>query len=109
MSDAVWLWFAALSCLLGMAWLALAMENHWAQVMDRPGPATGQSQRLRVLGALALLASFLGCLQADRPSMAVLVWVLFLALAAAMVAMALACQPRSLRRCWPLETRKIEH
>lgn len=103
MSEAVWLLVAAALTLAGMAWLALAMEVHWGQVMHRPADAaTGARQTLRSLGAMALPLSLVACLMADRPSMAVLVWVMLLAGSAAAVAMALARKPHWLRVLCPL-------
>lgn len=102
MSEALWLIAAALLSLGGMGWLALAMEAHWSQVMHRPASEAARSRGLlRVLGSVALLLSMLAALQADRPSMAVLVWVLLLAAGAALIAMTLAWQARALRLLWP--------
>jgi hypothetical protein len=86
---------AALLCsALGLAWLALAMEVHWAQVREAPPAPAGVRRALRVLGAAALAASLALCLRADHPSMAVLVWVMSLAAGALLVAQALAWRPR---------------
>ncbi|MEZ5702762.1 MAG: DUF3325 family protein [Burkholderiaceae bacterium] len=38
MSDALWLGLAAVLSVSGMAWLALAMEVHWAQVVQGRRP-----------------------------------------------------------------------
>lgn len=76
---AVLLAVAFLACLLGLAWLALAMDAHWAQVRGEPAPASGQRRALRVLGALALAGSLALCLRADHASMAALVWIMMLA------------------------------
>ncbi|MDX5410676.1 MAG: DUF3325 domain-containing protein [Thauera sp.] len=100
MADALWLVVAAMLCIGGMGWLALAMDVHWQQVMHRPAGATRRV--LRVLGAVALGLALLACLAADRPSMAVLVWVMLLAGAAVLVAMTLASRPRLLRLLHPL-------
>ncbi|HSV47883.1 MAG TPA: DUF3325 family protein [Ramlibacter sp.] len=98
MSEAFWLITAAALALTGMAWLALAMEVHWGQVMHRPAAhATRTRQLLRGLGAVALLLSLLACLMADRPSMAALVWIMLLAGSAVAVAMVLSRRPRWLR------------
>jgi hypothetical protein len=95
MSEALWLMTAAALSLGGMAWLALAMEVHWGQVMHQHAEdARRQRQRLRTLGAMALLLSLLACLMADRPSMAVLVWIMLLAGSALAVAMVLSRRPR---------------
>jgi hypothetical protein len=103
MSEAWWLAAAAALTLAGMGWLALAMEVHWGQVMHRPAEAAVSARRvLRGMGLLALPLSLLACLMADRPSMAVLVWVMLLAGSAVLVAASLAWQPSLLARFWPL-------
>ncbi|MBP6899255.1 MAG: DUF3325 domain-containing protein [Burkholderiaceae bacterium] len=97
MSEPLWLLTAAALGLAGMAWLALAMDVHWGQVMHRPADAApGPRRRLRGLGAAALGLSMLACLRADRPSMAVLVWVMLLVGSAVLVAALLAYRPRLL-------------
>jgi hypothetical protein len=102
MSEALWHALAAALALAGMAWLALAMDVHWRQVMHRPAEsAAGTRRLLRALGTLALVLSLLACLRADRPSMAVLVWVMMLAGGALAVALMLAWRPRGLALLWP--------
>ena len=94
MSDALWLLLAAALAFSGMAWLALAMDVHWGQVMHRPAEQAFTARRaLRGLGAAALLLSQLACGMADRPSMAALVWVLLLAGGAMGVSMVLSHRP----------------
>ncbi len=104
MADAAWMLSgcACLAALAGCAWLALAMEGHWQQVHARAGPAPAVQWLLRVLGAAGLLVSLGLCFAADRPSMAVLVWVMLLAAGASSVAMALAWRPTWLRCLWPV-------
>lgn len=86
---------ALLCSVAGLAWLALAMEVHWQQARATHGqPGRGTVIGLRVLGAIALLASLLACLGADHASMAVLVWVMSLAAASLVVALTLAWRPR---------------
>ena len=98
MSEALWLLLAAALSFSGMAWLALAMEVHWGQVMHRHADeAQGPRRRLRALGAGALLLSLLACLSADRPSMAVLVWTMLLAGSALGVGQLLAWRTHWLR------------
>lgn len=98
MSEALWLIAAAALTLAGMGWLALAMEVHWWQVMHRPAEAATSTRRfLRALGTAALPLSLLACLMADRPSMAVLVWVMLLAGSAVAVALLLSYQPHTMR------------
>jgi hypothetical protein len=103
MSEALWLALAAMLSLAGMTWLALAMEVHWGPVMHRPAEAATATRRLlRTLSAVALLLALLACLMADRPSMAVLVWVLLLVGSAVTVVMLLAYRPRLLMMFWLL-------
>ena len=103
MSEALWLTAAAALALAGMGWLALAMEAHWDQVMRRPAAAAARPRRvLRALGRIALPLSLIACLMADRPSMAVLVWVMLLAGGALTVALLLATRPQALRALWPI-------
>jgi len=88
---------AALACCaLGLAWLALAMDVHWQQVRGGGVPSAGATKTLRVLGTLALAASFILCFVADHASMAPLVWVMALAGGALIVAFTLAWRPRLL-------------
>ena len=95
---------AAAAALAGLAWLALGMDSHWAQVhADRPQAGPG---RLRALGAIALASSLGLCLAADHPSMAVLVWFMLLAGAAIVIAMTLSTRPRWLRWLWPAPGRR---
>lgn len=93
---------AALSCLLGFSWLALAMNVHWQQVMATGSAPSAKTRRtLRMLGGLALLLSAMLCFVADRPSMAVLVWFMFLAAGAPFIGMMLTWRPQWLRVVWP--------
>lgn len=96
MRDAVMLSVALLACVLGFAWLALAMEPHWRQVRGDEPVKRGTVRFLRILGAAALFASLLLCLQVDHVSMASLVWVMALAAAALIIAFTLAWRPRTL-------------
>lgn len=90
---AVLLLAAWLVSVLGMAWLALAMDVHWEQV--RPDVQTPAGvRRLRVFGALALAAALALCLVVDHASMASLVWIMALAAAALTVALTLTWRPR---------------
>lgn len=92
---------ATLSCFAGFVWLALAMNAHWAQVMDTSAPSAQVRKTLRMLGSLGLLVSIVFCFIADRPSMAVLVWLMLLAACAPTVGMLLAWRPQLLRIVWP--------
>lgn len=85
----------ALLCSLGgLAWWALAMEVHWQQVRGPHAPLPRHTAFvLRMLGTVALLASLSLCLWTDHGSMAVLVWVMSLAVSAVTVALTLAWRP----------------
>lgn len=90
--DPSWLLaFATLCALAGMISLALGMHVHWQQVAR--SASAHRPLRWRVAGACLLSASLLLCLQADRASMAVLVWVMVMALGAMMTAQVLAWRP----------------
>ncbi|ACE84258.1 DUF3325 domain-containing protein [Cellvibrio japonicus] len=79
----------------GMGWLALAMDSHWKQVRSGlPSPAT--VRLLRYLGGTSLFISLVFCLAVDHATMASLVWVMLLAVAALTIALVLAWQPRLL-------------
>jgi TonB family protein len=100
MTDTFWLLAAALCALLGMVWLALALPAHWKQVY--PERTNGPWKAgLRTGGWTALLLSGLACLKADHATMAVLVWVMLLAAAAATVALVLSGTPRRVRVIGP--------
>ena len=85
------------SAFLGMAWLALSMEEHWRRVSRRPCRRAGAVTMLRLLAVLALVTSLGLALLADHPSMAVIVWIMELGTSSASVAFAIAWIPRSLR------------
>jgi hypothetical protein len=84
---------ALLLAICGLAWFAFAMERHWRQVRDGLPLPPATSRRLRVAGGVALLASLGACLAVDHASMASLVFVMFLAVAALIVALLLAWRP----------------
>lgn len=84
----------ALACAIsGMAWFALGLKAHWRQVRGGEAPSAGAVYTLRAFGAAGLAGSLWLCLRADAPSMAALVWVMWLALAALLVAFTLAWRP----------------
>ncbi|MFW2372874.1 MAG: DUF3325 domain-containing protein [Gammaproteobacteria bacterium] len=107
MNETLWLIAAASLMLLGMGWLALAMETHWKQVYDIKNVKPKQTL-LRSIGWLAILASAICCLQADHASMAVLVWIMLLACSAVMVALTLSRIPMLLRHICPRFLNKVE-
>lgn len=98
MPETFYLTAAALLSLVGMAWLALSMDVHWAQVKQIP-LADSQPPRtvLKLLGYLALVVSLVVCLVADRPSIAALVWIMLMVGSAVAVAFILAHRPRLLK------------
>lgn len=100
MTSALWLILACLLMLVGMIWLALAKPVHWQQVLGKGGSSDQHpAPALRRAGIISLVLSALACLAADHASMAVLVWIMLLALATFIVAMLLAWRPHWLRRC----------
>lgn len=97
MHEFILLAAALLSSVCGMAWLALSMKGHWQQVRGGNSESSAATTTvLRVLGAAALLLSFVLCFTADHPSIAVLVWVMSLAAAVLSVAFTLSWRPRLL-------------
>lgn len=109
-SKALWLLFAYLSCVLGLGWIALAMETHWHQVLDAPRRARGVVHALRVLGVVSVALSLWMCLHADHVSMAALVWVMLLAAAALTVAFTLSWRPALLAPLvWWVRGRQARH
>lgn len=100
MPDAFWLATASICALLGMGWLALAMDAHWRQVHASAQRSPREPMLLRILGALGLTTALLFCLLADTATMAVLVWMMLLAIAAFGIAFLLAFRPRLLAWTW---------
>ena len=101
MPDAVMLAAALAASVLGMAWLALAMETHWEQVRGTAPLPARTVRALRLLGAAGLGASLALCLAVDHASMAALVWVMGLAASALAVAFTLTWRPRWLAALMP--------
>jgi len=95
MPEALLLFAAFVCCVIGLAWLALAMEPHWRQVRGGQPLAASTIRVLRVLGSLGLAASLLLCFVADHPSMAALVWIMALAASALLVAFTFTWRPRT--------------
>jgi Protein of unknown function (DUF3325) len=91
--KAVLLSLAYVCCVVGFGWLALAMESHWQQVRGATLPTAGTVRALRLLGSGALFVSLLLCMRADHASMAALVWVMTLAVAAMTIAFVLSWRP----------------
>jgi len=101
MPDAVMLAAALAASVLGMAWLALAMETHWEQVRGTAPLPARTVRALRLLGTVGLGASLALCLAVDHASMAALVWVMGLAASALAVAFTLTWRPRWLAALMP--------
>lgn len=98
MAETLALYLAALLSLTGMGWLALSLEVHWRQIFGRNVQLTASAANwLRLAGWSGLLLSAICCFIADRPSMAVLVWVMLLAGAATTIALLLAWRAHWLR------------
>lgn len=109
MLDGFLLLGAFLAVLTGMGWLALAMNSHWKQVCNGL-PSARTVFVLRSLGGSALLASLLLCLSVDHASMATLVWVMLLAVAAASIAFTLTLRPHWLHfLVLPFESTSPKH
>jgi hypothetical protein len=96
MPDAVLLLLALVCTGIGMGWLALAMDVHWKQVRAMDARSRRTVVVLRVLGATSLTLSLVLCLRADTATMAVLVWMMLLAVSAASIAFVLSSRPRML-------------
>ena len=96
MPDSILLIAALGVSTLGMGWLALAMDVHWKQVRGPDAQSRGHRIFLRSLGSTSLVASLVLCLLADTATMAVLVWMMMLAVAAIVIAFALSSRPRVL-------------
>jgi uncharacterized membrane protein len=96
MPDALLLVLALVCTEIGMGWLAVAMDAHWKQVRTTSPRSQRSVIALRVLGSVSLFASLVLCLLADTATMAVLVWMMLLAVSAPTIAFVLSTQPRVL-------------
>ncbi len=101
MADGVFLLGAGIAAVLGCAWLALAMEAHWEQVHGASAPSRASQAGLRALGTLGVLGCGALCFVADRPSMALLLWLMLMAFGAVAIAFTLAWKPALLQCVWP--------
>jgi hypothetical protein len=108
MPDEVWLTAAAISTFLGMGWLALAKDVHWVQVYADAPRSPRAAIILRCLGSAALTTALVLCVLADTPAMAILVWMMQLALAAIVVALVLSRRPRMLAPLAPFRRRATQ-
>lgn len=93
MSDVLLLVAALLATQLGMGWLALAMEVHWQQVRDSNTRPPRMITILKTLGYAGLASALLLCLAADTATMAVLVWMMLLAISSITIAFVLSMRP----------------
>ncbi len=98
----VLLMLAVIMGVASFAWLALAMDVHWKKVQEGRNTAAHPAKVLRAMGWVGLLVTAILCFMADRPSMAVLVWIMLLAAAAPSVGMMLSWRPQLLRVFWPV-------
>lgn len=105
MADWLLLIGAATSAWLASAWLALAMPEHWKRVFDSGSPSKSKVLVLRLLASAGLIGSATLCFLADRPSMAVLVWLMLLSLSASLTAFTLAWKPGLMKPVFPGRTR----
>ena len=96
MRDEIWLAAALICMLAGMGWLALAMDVHWDQVSGGARRSRRAAITLRILGFAAVVSSLVMCLYADTATMAVLVWMMMLAMSAAIITYLLSSRPRAL-------------
>lgn len=94
MVEQLLLWLTLSFAVCGMAWLALAMDVHWRQLHAGQPLSPAKAKRLRISGALALLASLGCCVAAEHPTMAALVWVMTATASALIVSFTLAFRPR---------------
>ena len=92
--KAVLLLLAYAASVIGWAWIAFAMDDHWRQARADAPPSRPTILALRAVGSAALAAALLLCLRADHASMAALVWLMTLTAAALSVALLLASRPR---------------
>jgi hypothetical protein len=81
---------ALLLAVAGLGLRAAAMPQHWRQLFGIRPLSDGRAAALRLAGALVLLGSLLLCLAGAHPTIAILVWVMLLSLAAVLVAAGLA-------------------
>lgn len=96
MPESGWLAVSFAANVVGLGWLALALDAHWRQACGAAPPRLSTRRALRLLGAAALAASLAACFLADHPTMAPLVWIMGLAAAAVLIAFVLAWRPRLL-------------
>jgi hypothetical protein len=94
MPEAALLVLTLLFAICGMAWFALAIDTHWAQLQGPSPLKSATARKLRLMGTVSLAASLTCCLLAEHASMAALVWAMLLTVAAYIVTFTLAWRPR---------------
>lgn len=94
MPEALKFTIALATCVVGLGWIALAMQVHWEQVRGAQVLPRTVALLLRVLGGVSLAVSLAVCFWVDHVTMAPLVWVMALAGAAVLVAFTLSWRPR---------------
>ena len=107
MSDAsLYSLLALLLAVLGFAWLALALPNHWRQVHGDLPLTTPRKIAMRGCACLMLGLSLMCSLEGDTPAMAILLWVMLLAVATLIVALTLSWRAPWLAWLWPVNRAK---
>ena len=102
MSDAaLYSLLALLLAVLGFAWLALALPNHWRQVHQGVQQTASRQVALRSGASLMLGLSLLCSLAGDSPAMAILLWLMLLGVATLIVALTLSWRAQWLALLWP--------
>ena len=86
---------------LGCAWLALALPKHWRQVHGSLQLTALRQIALRSGASLMLVLSLLCSLAGDAPAMAILLWLMLLAVATLIVALTLSWRAHWLALLWP--------
>lgn len=103
MSDAtLYSLLALLLAVLGNAWLALALPNHWRQVHGGLPLTAPRKIYLRSGASLMLGLSLVCSLAGDSPAMAILLWLMLLGVATLIVALTLSWRAQWLGLLWPV-------
>lgn len=97
MSEVQFIGLALLVSVGGMMLFALSIEAHWRQLFGQRPRSLALRICLRVAGAAMLAGSFMLCAAANPVTMAMLVWPMLLAVAAALVAAGLTFHARGNR------------
>lgn len=94
MTEVMLICAAVVSTWVGMALLAMSQPRHWQAVTGR---CAAPARWMLGVAWLMLICSLLLTLQAQGPAFGVLLWPMFLGLAASAVALMLAWRPDWLR------------